>query len=277
MEKLLPTEQVEVFQNYLIDWSDKYGRHDLPWRLNYDPYTILVSELMLQQTQVERVIPKFNEFMELFPTLEKLAEAPLAQVLIAWQGLGYNRRAKFLQKCALAVMIHYDGIFPSTEEELLQLPGIGPYTASALSAFAFNQPTLMIETNIRTVYIHHFFPDQETVTDLNMKPLIKQTMLTDNPRLWYSTLMDYGTHLKKVLPNPSRKSKSYAKQSAFQGSSRQVRGEIIRKLSKQPTITEKELYNQLSSNRDYYHQALTQLLDEAMIIRDGDQIKLITD
>ncbi len=228
----------------------------------------------MQQTQVDRVIPKFEAFMERFPGVQDLAAASLAEVLTQWQGLGYNRRAKYLRLCALAVVEQYGGQFPQEERLLLKLPGIGPYTASALQAFAFNQPTLMIETNIRAVYIHHFFSDQTQVSDQALKPVIKQSLYTQDPRLWYSALMDYGSTLKKLLPNPSRKSKHHTKQSQFQGSSRQVRGEIIRVLSTQPALSVQELYNQLTSNVKFYDQALDQLVQESLVVRENNIVKL---
>ena len=115
------------------------GRHDLPWRKNHDPYHVWISEIMLQQTQVPRVLEKYVQFMELFPTVQKLSKAPLGDVLRAWQGLGYNRRAKMLHACAQEIVRMQNGVFPSNTSALRSLPGIGPYTASAIQAFAFNR------------------------------------------------------------------------------------------------------------------------------------------
>ncbi len=245
----MTNQNVENFQKFILNWHARYGRHDLPWRTNYDPYHILVSEVMLQQTQVGRVIPKFTNFLQLFPDFASLANASPSEIITAWQGLGYNRRGLFLQKTAQAIVANHQGSMPKTLPELLNLPGVGPYTASAIMAFAFNQPVTVIETNIRSIFLYHFFADGITdeiesktagsaKTDINHKisdsdliPLITKTIYTKNPRLWYSALMDYGSYLKSVMPNPSRKSKQHVKQSKFVGSFRQLRGSILRSLT----------------------------------------------
>ncbi|MDQ5951489.1 MAG: Adenine glycosylase [Patescibacteria group bacterium] len=264
---------MQAFRNYILDWFNHYGRQHLPWRQNYHPYNILVSELMLQQTQVERVIPKYLAFMKQFPDSKTLAAAPLKDVLIAWQGLGYNRRAKFLQKTAQAVEIN-GGKFPTEYKDLLKLPGVGPYTASAITAFSYNKPIRMIETNIRTVFIYHFFPDREDVSDTELFPLIDEALDTNNPRIWYSALMDYGSTLKKLLPNPSRKSKHHTKQSTFKGSLRQTRGEILRVLSSTDELSPEELFSKLVTNSKNHQSALEQLLKEELVFNDSGVIKL---
>ena len=134
----------------LLDWFAVFGR-DLPWRRTRDPYRIMVSEIMLQQTQVDRVIPKYHAFLEAFPTLEALAAAPTAEVIRAWSGLGYNRRAVNMQRAARAVLDEHGGQFPRDFAALLRLPGIGPYTAGAIACFAFEQDVAFIDTNIRRV------------------------------------------------------------------------------------------------------------------------------
>ena len=190
---------------------------------------------MLQQTQVGRVIPKYLAFIEQFPAVQNLAKAPLSEVLIAWQGLGYNRRAKFLWQAAQMVTKDYDGVFPRDQKELTKLPGVGINTAGAIMAYAYNAPVVFLETNIRTVYIHHFFHDQTDVKDQDIAELVSQTLPNqDETRHWYWALMDYGTYIKQTHGNKSRASKTYAKQSPFQGSKRQVRGAVIRYLSQQP-------------------------------------------
>ncbi len=216
-----------VWQHYKA-----HGRHDLPWRLTTDPYAVLVSEVMLQQTQVSRVIPKYESFLESFPTVEVLAAAPLSAVLRLWQGLGYNRRAKLLQKTAQAVVAEFAGQFPRDEATLRRLPGIGPYTAAAVLAFAYNEPVVLIETNVRTVFLHHCFPSIEQVSDSALLPLIAQALPRGRAREWYWALMDYGSHLKTQHGNANRRSRSYTKQSRFVGSNRQVRGAIVRVLDR---------------------------------------------
>ncbi|UCG84215.1 MAG: A/G-specific adenine glycosylase, partial [Dehalococcoidia bacterium] len=147
-----------IFQQLIWDYYKDHGRL-FPWRQTDDPYHILVSEIMLQQTQTSRVLKKYESFISTFPDFQTLAESPLINVLKAWQGLGYNRRAVALHKIAQIVVADCEGELPSSEKVLVKLPGIGPYTASAIKAIAFNQPAVLIETNIRTVYIFFFFPD----------------------------------------------------------------------------------------------------------------------
>lgn len=218
---------MQDFSTALWDAYKTYGRRDLPWRiLPANPYHILVSEVMLQQTQVPRVIPKYNEFLMKFPSLEALAAAPLADVLKAWNGLGYNRRAKYLWEAAKAS----DGQLGTTHEQLLGLPGVGPNTAGAILAYAYNQPAIFIETNVRTVYLHWFFKDQTDVPDSAIRALVEQTVDQQNPREFYWALMDWGTELKRQKSN-NHQSKHYTKQSKFEGSRRQIRGQVLKQLA----------------------------------------------
>lgn len=262
-------QEIESFQRFITMWYQKYGRHTLPWRLTTDPYAILVSELMLQQTQVSRVIPKYEVFLKRFPNLKSLKSSSLADVLIFWQGLGYNRRAKYLWQLAQTTQT-----LPSSQTELQKLPGIGPYTASAICAFAFNQPVLMIETNIRSVFLYHYFPTDIEVLDNQLLPLISASIDQLNPRQWYWALMDYGSNLKSTLPNPNRRSKQHATQSKFEGSSRQVRGEIIRILTQRKSIDRRLLFETLTSNQLFFEEALEQLLTEGFIIEIDKQLSL---
>lgn len=222
------------FRSIVYTHYRKEGRHDLPWRKTTDPYRILVSEIMLQQTQVDRVIPYFKAFLKRFGTVRALAQAPLGDVLRLWQGLGYNRRAKMLHECAKAVVVSHRGRVPKTYEELLELPGIGPYTAAAVTAFAYNEAIPLIETNVRAALIHHFFPTRESVMDSELMPLVELCLDRDQPREWYSALMDYGSYLKRTKGNASRRSAHHVRQSKFEGSDRQVRGAILRALARQP-------------------------------------------
>ena len=208
----------------------KENARDLPWRHTNDPYKIIVSEIMLQQTQVSRVIPKYQEFLKQFPTVHALAGSELASVLKTWGGLGYNRRAKYLHQAAQKIMTDFNGKLPRTVEGLMQLPGVGKNTAGAILAYACNEPVVFIETNIRTVFIHHFFADKSKTSDTELLPLIAQTLDKDNPCQWYWALMDYGTYLKNTVGNVAQRSKHYTKQSAFQGSLRQIRGQVLRLL-----------------------------------------------
>jgi A/G-specific adenine glycosylase len=219
-----------AFQKTVWDYYHAHKRF-MPWRESHDLYSVLVSELMLQQTQVSRVITKFESFMERFPTIESLARAPLGDVIIAWQGLGYNRRAKYLHQAAIRIM---ELGVPTTIEELEQLPGVGRNTAAAIMAYVHNQPAMFIETNIRTVYIHEFFSDHDEVSDTEILKLVEKTCDTSNPREWFWALMDYGTYLKSQKLGSIRKSAQYKRQSVFKGSLREMRGNIIRTLGDGP-------------------------------------------
>lgn len=211
------TRSLNSLKRVVLSHYKKHARNHLPWRKTHDPYKILVSEMMLQQTQVDRVIPKYEAFIARFPTAKKLASATLAEVLLLWQGLGYNRRAKYLWEAAKQW----------GETELEELPGVGPYTANAVRVFAYNEPRVLIETNIRAVYIHFLFPNRALVRDSELLPHIRVPKGVE-PREWYAALMDYGSYLKKTVPNPSRKSRHHVRQKKFVGSDRQIRGAILR-------------------------------------------------
>jgi len=226
---MLTEQQVTDFRETVWDYFRTH-RRDMPWRDDPSPYHVLVSELMLQQTQVNRVLPKYQEFMAKFPDIADLATAPLSDVLSAWSGLGYNRRAKFLHAAAGKVVSDFGGALPSTREELVSLPGIGPNTAGAILAYAFNQPVVFIETNVRTVLFHHFFADQTDIDDKVLLPIVQQVCDLEHPREWYWALMDYGTYLKQTAGNNISQSKHYARQSKFEGSRRQIRGRVLREL-----------------------------------------------
>ena len=205
-------------------------QRDMPWRSEPTPYHVLVSELMLQQTQVVRVLPKYQAFIERFPDVHSLAVAPLADVLAMWNGLGYNRRAKFLHAAAGQIVQHYGGEIPDSQAALMGLPGVGVNTAGAIMVYAFNQPVAFVETNIRTVFFHHFFADEDGIDDKEVAELVAQTLDAESPREWYWALMDYGAHLKSTVGAAISRSKHYTRQSKFEGSRRQLRGEVVRRL-----------------------------------------------
>jgi len=248
----------------VYSYFEKYGR-DLPWRAGYDPYHIFISEVMLQQTQVDRVIPKFIRFVKEIPTFEALAEAPFGKVFTLWQGLGYNRRARSLQNAAILVMNTFNGVLPDSLDKLITLPGIGPATAASIAAFAFNKPTLFLETNIRTVYIHHFFKNSGVVRDNRILPLAQAALDKKNPRKWYSALMDYGTYLKKEYGNPTRRSMTYKKQSPFHGSRRQLRGLVLKLLVGNKKLTMEDIYKNLECSRERIGKVVELLVKERMI------------
>ncbi len=173
---------------------------------------------MLQQTQVQRVIPYYERFISKFPTAHDLARSELVEVLKLWSGLGYNRRAKYLHEAARV----FDPV------NLENMPGVGPYTARAVRVFAFNEPHTLIETNIRAVFLHHLFPRSKEVADSKFLHLIDSVRGSTEPREWYAALMDYGSYLKSKYPNPSRRSKTHAVQKKFRGSDREIRGALVR-------------------------------------------------
>jgi len=263
------------FVEAVLQFHAENARNALPWRKTVDPYKILVSEIMLQQTQVDRVMPKYENFIKKWSTVEKLAEASLGSVLTAWQGLGYNRRAKYLHACAKVVVNDYGGVFPASYKELQKLPGIGPYTAGAIIAFAHNEPIAIIETNIRTVYIHHFFKSKQDVSDAEILLLVQKTMM-DNPRTWYAALMDYGTYVKKTVGNNINKSKSYKKQSVFKGSNREIRGAIIRVLTENKNeLSLFQLYKKLEvHSKARVDTQVENLVSEKLIIQTKKGIRL---
>ncbi len=253
----------------------EHGRElyrQMPWREDTRPYYVLVSELMLQQTQVERVAPKFTAFIARFPDEKSLAGASLADVLVLWSGLGYNRRAKFLWQAARKIVDELAGTFPSEYDGLIALPGVGPNTAGAILAYAFNKPALFIETNIRTVFFHHFFPDDEKVDDKQLLEILEKAIDSEHPREFYWALMDYGAFLKKNRAGAIRRSKHYKKQSALKGSVREVRGQIIRSLlgvEKSVDNLQKEL---VADER--FESALQSLLLDGLVQQKGDYLHL---
>lgn len=219
----------------------------LPWRCIDDPYAVLVSEVMLQQTQVARVEKHWTRFLGLFPTVDALAAAGTADVLAQWQGLGYNRRALALKRAAEVCAAERGGKLPDTAEELEALPGIGPATAAGVMAFAYNRPSVYIETNVRTVFLHELFPACDKVSDRQLAPLVAATCPEDDARAWYYALLDYGAHLKTLVANPSRRSAHYTRQSAFEGSRRQKRAELVRIVLAEPGIGADELAERLDA------------------------------
>lgn len=204
------------------------GRDFLPWRATRDPYKILISEVMLQQTQVDRVIPYYKKFVRTYPTAAVLARVSFKNVLSHWQGLGYNRRAKYLQSAA-KILVKKG--FPKKVEEIEELPGVGPYTARAIAAFAYNQPTVFVETNIRTVFFYHL-GTRGKFSDEQLLPLVKYALENSglDPREFYAAMMDYGTYLKAKGIKLNHKSAHYVKQKPFKGSARELRGAIVREL-----------------------------------------------
>ena len=255
---------VRKFQNDVYSYYREYGR-DLPWRVTHDPYYILVSEIMLQQTQVQRVMEKYEQFTRIFPDFPSLAKAPLRKILREWQGMGYNRRAIALKQIAQKVVKEFHGNLPTSVETLMTFPGVGRATASAISAFAFKQPAVFIETNIRRVFIHCFFHDRINVMDAEILTLVERTLDSSNPREWYYALMDYGVMLKMKYENPNRRSAHYQKQSPFQGSNRQIRGMVLKLLVQESCVSEHDIARKLNIHGKNLRNNLAQLVKEGFI------------
>ena len=258
------------FIELIHDQGDRLFR-PMPWRDDTRPYYVLVSELMLQQTQVERVVPKFQAFIERFSDEHELARAPLADVLRLWQGLGYNRRAQFLHVAAQRV--HARGVFPDSYDELVGLPGVGPNTAGAILAYAFNQPAVFIETNVRTVYLQHFFDGIDRVTDKEIRDKLTETLDVEHPREFYWALMDYGSFLKRQGAGQNHRSHGYKKQPPLEGSMRQMRGMIVRELTVRSELDVHALPS-LLRNDPRFAQALTSLVKDGLVTQAGDSIHL---
>jgi len=269
----LSPRRIQRFRQRIYAYYQK-NKRVLPWRRTHDPYKILLSELMLQQTQVKRVFEKYKEFLRRFPTIQSVASAPLRAILEQWQGLGYNRRALALKRLAVTLVDRYGGRIPREIEVLKALPGVGAATAGAVCAFAFDKPVVFIETNIRSVFIHFFFRTRKDVKDNEILPLLAQTLDAKRPREWYYALMDYGASLKERQPNPGRRSAHYTRQSPFEGSLRQVRGMILRTLVKQPGISEAALGKEINRDEEMVREALRQLRAERFIVKKGRRLTI---
>jgi A/G-specific adenine glycosylase len=255
---------IRKFQDCIWANFKEQGR-SFPWRDNLDPWGILVSEFMLQQTQTERVIPYWKRWMELWPRPLDLAQATLEDTLREWSGLGYNRRAGYLKGAAELIVKDFGGQVPRTPEALKTLPGVGEYGAGAISCFAYNYPALFIETNIRAVYLHFFFQNKGHVRDSDLYPLLEKSLDKKDPRRWYWALMDYGAALKKITPNPGRKSSHYTRQSPFQGSFRQIRGRVLRILLSQGPLDAEALYRIDGTEKEGLLKALDALKADRLV------------
>lgn len=261
---------IKEFQSVIWDFY-KANRRDFPWRNTTNPYEIMLSEIMLQQTQTNRVVAKYFLFLEHYQTIEDFAKAPFSEILIHWSGLGYNRRAKFLYEAIKQL----SGMksFPKTAEELEKLPGIGPYTSKAIATFAFDQRHAFLETNIRTVFIHFFFADQDKVSDKQLLEKVEQTLPSSDFRNWYYALMDYGNYLKSQKISHFEKQKHYTKQSKFKGSKRFVRGYILKQLTKQTQLSINEIIIPGYEN-DTINNVIESLQKEGFIRKVGSILTL---
>jgi A/G-specific adenine glycosylase len=264
---------ISRFRKMIYDHYRREGR-PLPWRKTRNPYRILVSEIMLQQTQVGRVLDKYRLFINAFPDFAALAEAPISDIVSAWQGLGYNRRAISLKRIAETVVKNYGGSFPLDPKVLITFPGIGKYTAPAIYTFVTGKPSLFIETNIRRVYIHFFFQDRQGIGDAEIIPILAKTIDAKDPRQWYYALMDYGVKLKAEVENPNRRSSGYRKQSPFKGSARQVRGAILRALIGSSGMTKSQIKKRVSGYAGDIDGILACLVKEGFLEKKNSRYRV---
>ena len=248
---------------------------DFPWRRTRDPYALLVSEVMLQQTQTTRVLRYWASWLERFPTVDALAGASVSDVLEAWQGLGYNRRALALKRAAEVVSEQRGGRLPRDPEALRALPGIGPATAAGVLAFAWDVPAPYLETNVRTVFLHELFPEAEAVSDREVMALVERCALLAaglgiDARTWNYALLDYGVELKRTLPNPSRRSKHHTRQSAFEGSHRQKRSILLTAILASPGQSAEQLAEACGYPAEECAEVLAELAAEGFVTRSAD-------
>jgi len=262
----LSPKSIIQFQHTILN---RYAQHrrDLPRRTTTDPYQIWVSEIMLQQTQVDRVIPKYFNFLEQFPTIQELSTADKQQLLTARSGLGYNSRALNLQKTAQVIVHEYNGIIPNTIDQLKKLPGIWPYTAGAICAFAFNKEIPVVDINIKRVLIHTFNLD-ENISPKELEDIALRCVPKGRSCEWYNALMDYGS---SVLTSKKTGIKS-AKQSIFQWSKRQVRGNIIKHLTKYGTISVDEAKKIFL--HENFDEILEKMIDDSLVVMQNSMIRL---
>jgi len=269
----LNQEVIRTFQKIIYSYFKQYGR-DFNFRKEINPYNVVISEMMLQQTQANRVVEKFQQFIQEFPDFHSLATASLIDVLKIWQGLGYNRRAVALKKIAEKVVNEFDGILPADIEILKSFPQIGQNTASSIVAFAFNMPTFFIEVNIRRVYIYFFFPGKSSIEDSVIMPIVRKTLDSSNVRKWYYALLDYGVMLKKTHPELNKRSAHYRKQSKFKGSSREIRGKILKLLIASSNLTEADISRELEINSKKLNEILNLLIKEGFIRQENHQFSI---
>lgn len=259
----------QAFQRKILLWYQK-NKRDLPWRKTTDPYAVLVSEIMLQQTQVDRVLPKYELFLKAFPTVWDLAEAPASKVLELWSGLGYNSRALRLREAAKIICGRYNGQVPKSRDVLLGLPGIGPYTSNAILSFARNLPYPCIDTNIRRIILHELkLP--ETTTQEKLYAIAESLIPENRSRDWHNALMDYGS---AVLTARKTGIKSLTTQSKFLHSRRWYRGQILKLLVKEKEITLKKLARQLEKSSEEIEDILKEMAKGKLLLYKDAKITL---
>ena len=270
----------------LLSWYAKHGR-SLPWRQTRDPYAILVSEIMLQQTQVDRVIPKYEAWLKAFPDWKALADVSRSEVLGLWSGLGYNSRAVRLHALSKLV-VELGGKLPVSEEELVKLPGIGPYTAGALMAFAHNKPGKCIDVNIERIVKRYCFPKNKK--EIGKKELEEEflSLFPSDATAFANAMMDFGS-LICIASNPKcdscplydecetkgerveeKQERKKKRQPTFLHSNRWWRGQILKALNTDGKLSRTALFQKILKETDAvdkqkFDAALSQLADEGLV------------
>ncbi|MGM5481265.1 MAG: Fe-S cluster assembly protein HesB [Nanobdellota archaeon] len=266
--KPIPQSNISAFQDKILSYYESEGR-DLPWRHTTDRYRIMVSEIMLQQTQVSRVIEKYGEWMEMFPTSNALAAASLSEVLKLWKGLGYNNRAKRLQDSARIIVDEYEGIVPDTVEELMKLPGIGPYTARSILIFADNLDIATVDTNIRRLFIAEFDVPEKT-SDKELFEFAQRMIPKDRSRDWHNALMDYGA---VVLTSRKSGIRPKTTQSKFIGSRRQYRAKMLHHIVEKGSLTVAEAESEYEDSPAPVKEILDELASDGLVRKSKNKNK----
>lgn len=242
-------ESLIAFKTLILTFYSEHGR-PFSWRETSDPYQVLVSEVMLQQTQTGRVVPKYEAFLSKWPDFSSLAEASTEELLSVWKGLGYNRRALNLRKSARMTQT-WDWTIPNDKALIESLPGVGKATSSAIRSFCFGEKSVYLETNIRRVLLTSFYPEVEEVKDKDLELLLYElSLINEDMKSWYYALMDYGVLLKTIFPNANRRSAHYTKQKKFENSNRQIRGQLIHLLTDTGSKELSVIYDLLSHFED---------------------------
>jgi A/G-specific adenine glycosylase len=253
---------MKLFRQKIFDFY-RLNRRSFPWRETTDRYAVMVSEIMLQQTQAERVVPRFNAWLRHYPDTSHLASAPLREVLALWSGLGYNSRAMRLHQCAVIIKESYGGVVPSQPELLKKLPGIGEYTCRSIPIFADNLDLAAVDTNIRRIIIHEFALSED-ISAFELQQLAEALLPSGQSRDWHNALMDYGALL---LTSKKTGIRSVSRQSKFQGSKRWYRGRLIKELVHSEAMYLEEIEKIYADCPWNLHEIISELINEGMIER----------
>jgi len=279
------TDRIKKFQGKIFDWWEK-NRRDLPWRRTHNPYYILISEIMLQQTQVSRVLTRYQEFIYIYPTAQSLATAKTSDILKLWKGMGYNRRALYLKKAAEVIVKNYNGVFPDSEKELLLLPGVGKYTARAILVFSFKKDVTMVDTNIRKIITHFFYSDV-IQPEKNIAETADRLVPKGKSWEWHQALMDYGAMNASEWRRPERSPELVEGRSrrtgqkkiiSFRQSTRFFRGRImdlVREKDWKEDMLIREMIQTYEKDKPFYQKSIEKLIQEGLLSRSpGDIISL---